>query len=435
MSEKMRLSSHMSRKNAGPAEHNSRTNFKGESLNIHPEKSQNNFYWNYLTGTKEHLSFRKVEEEYYKENYTSMLDVRNENYKKNRHPENCRTMEQYMRAEKTKPEEHIIQVGDMNNTITKKQLHEVLVDYYKWHTKTFPNVKFLDIAIHVDEEGAPHIHMRRVWECTGKYGKEICESKALKEMGIKRPDPNKKEGKNNNAKMTYTKMVRDELLNICKVHGIDIETEVKDGNAKHLQPAEYKLKKVKEEIEEIYRAMTEQQLKNKELELKNKELELKNKELEQQIKHSDSELEHFTDRLNVVREDTTKAKSEYQTIYNQLQTTMNAVKEAERKKRTITEENKELTEVLDTQRQLLNQAREAVRAVENFVYGYDKEFTNAKTLLDRFFVDYKKKNGIDLLLQYNSFVEREKKAAEEIDRMIDSLPNFDTSQTDDGYDY
>lgn len=421
MSEKMRLSSHMSRKDAGPGNHNSRTNFKGESLNIDAEKSKNNYYWNCITGTKEHLSFKKVEEDYYKENYTSMLDARNENYKKNRHPENCRTMEEYMQADKTKPEEHIIQVGDMNNTITKKQLHEVLVDYYKWHTKTFPNVKFLDIAIHVDEKCAPHIHMRRVWECTGKYGKEICESKALKEMGIKRPDPNKKEGKDNNAKMTYTAMVRNKLLDICIAHGIDIETEVKDGGAIHLQPTEFKLRKMKEEIEEIYRDMTEQQLKNK--------------ELEQQIKHSDSELEHLTDRLNVVREDTTKAKSEYQTIYNQLQTTMNAVKEAERTKRTITEENKELTEVLDTQRQLLNQAREAVRAVENFVYGYDKEFTTSTTLIERFCSDYKKKNGIDLLPQYNSFVEREKKAAEEIDRIINNLPDFDVPQTDDGYDY
>ena len=434
MSEKMRLSSHMSRKNAGPAEHNSRTNFKGESLNIDADKSQNNYYWNCITGTKEHLSFKKVEEEYYKENYTSMLDARNENYKKNRHPENCRTMEQYMRGDKTKPEEHIIQVGDMNNTITKKQLHEVLVDYYKWHTKTFPNVKFLDIAIHVDEEGAPHIHMRRVWECKGKYGKEICESKALKEMGIKRPDPKKKEGKNNNAKMTYTKMVRDELLNICKVHGIDIETEVKDGNAKHLQPAEYKLKKVKEEIEEIYRDMTEQQLKNKELEQQINEQQLKNKELEQQIKHSSSEFKHLTDRLNVVREDTTKAKSEYQTIYNQLQTTMNAVKEAERTNRTLTEENEELTEVLDTQRELLNQAKQVVKAVENFTYGYDSEFTNAKTLLDRFFVDYKKKNGIDLSQQFNSYVEHDKKLTEDIDRMLRNL-DINTSQTDDGYDY
>ena len=397
MSEKMRLSSHMDRKNAGPANHNSRTNFKGESLNIHPEKSQNNYYWNCLTGTKEHLSFRKVEEDYYKENYTSMLDARNENYKKNRHPENCRTMEQYMRAEKTKPEEHIIQVGDMNNTITKKQLHEVLVDYYKWHTKTFPNVKFLDIAIHVDEEGAPHIHMRRVWECKGKYGKEICESKSLKEMGIKRPDPNKKEGKNNNAKMTYTKMVRDKLIDICK------------------------LKKMKEEIEENYRLMTEQKLQIK--------------EFEQMLEHSSSELEHLNDRLNVVREDTTKAKSEYQILHDQLQTTMNAVKEAERTKRTITEENKELTEVLDTQRQLLNQAREAVRAVENFVYGYDKEFTTSTTLIERFCSDYKKKNGIDLLPQYNSFVEHEKKVAEETQRLIDDLPDFDTPQSDDGYDY
>ena len=413
MSEKMRLSSHMSRKDAGPGNHNSRTNFKGESLNIDAEKSKNNYYWNCITGTKEHLSFKKVEEDYYKENYTSMLDARNENYKKNRHPENCRTMEEYMQADKTKPEEHIIQVGDMNNTITKKQLHEVLVDYYKWHTKTFPNVKFLDIAIHVDEKCAPHIHMRRVWECTGKYGKEICESKALKEMGIKRPDPNKKEGKDNNAKMTYTAMVRNKLLDICIAHGIDIETEVKDGGAIHLQPTEFKLKKMKKEIEENYRLMTKQQLQIKELELKNKELEQQNKELEQDLQHSKSEFEHLKDRLDALRKvidktenDKEKTDLEYQTVYNQLQTTMNAVKEAERTKRAITEENKELTEEnkelfkqVDEHREALNKYKTAVKAIENFLDGH------------------------------------EKRVAEDIDRMLNELPDFNTSQTDDGYDY
>jgi hypothetical protein len=413
MSEKMRLSSHMSRKDAGPGNHNSRTNFKGESLNIDAEKSKNNYYWNCITGTKEHLSFKKVEEDYYKENYTSMLDARNENYKKNRHPENCRTMEEYMQADKTKPEEHIIQVGDMNNTITKKQLHEVLVDYYKWHTKTFPNVKFLDIAIHVDEKCAPHIHMRRVWECTGKYGKEICESKALKEMGIKRPDPNKKEGKDNNAKMTYTAMVRNKLLDICIAHGIDIETEVKDGGAIHLQPTEFKLRKMKEEIEEIYSDMTEQQLKIKEFEQQNKELEQQNKKLEQDLQHSKSEFEHLNDRLNALRKvidktenDKEKIDLEYQTVYNQYQTTMNAVKEAERTKRAITEENKELTEEnkelvkqVDEHREALNKYKTAVKAIENFLDGH------------------------------------EKKVAEDIDRMFNELPDFDTLQTDDGYDY
>lgn len=399
MSEKMRLSSHMSRKDAGPGNHNSRTNFKGESLNIDAEKSKNNYYWNCITGTKEHLSFKKVEEDYYKENYTSMLDARNENYKKNRHPENCRTMEEYMQADKTKPEEHIIQVGDMNNTITKKQLHEVLVDYYKWHTKTFPNVKFLDIAIHVDEKCAPHIHMRRVWECTGKYGKEICESKALKEMGIKRPDPNKKEGKDNNAKMTYTAMVRNKLLDICIAHGIDIETEVKDGGAIHLQPTEFKLKKMKEEIEENYRLMTKQQLQIK-------EFEQQNKELEQDLQHSKSEFEHLKDRLDALRKDIDKTKNdkektdlEYQTVYNQLQTTMNAVKEAERTKRAITEENKELFKQVDEHREALNKYKTAVKAIENFLDGH------------------------------------EKRVAEDIDRMLNELPDFNTSQTDDGYDY
>ena len=172
------------------------------------------------------------------------------------------------------------------------------------------------------------------------------------------------------------------------------------------------------------------------------EQQLKIKELELQIKHSNLELEDLNDRLKVLGKDkkelekkTDKAKSEYQILHDQLQTTMNAVKEAERTKRTLTAENKELTEVLDTQREVLNKAKEAVRAVENFIYGYDDNSTKATTLIERFCSDYKKKNGIDLLPQYNSFVEREKKADEEIKRLIDDLPNFDIPQSDDGYDY
>lgn len=304
----------MSRKNAGPAEHNSRTNFKVESLNIHTEKSKDNWYWNCFTGTKEHLSFKKVETDYYMQNYTASLNARNESYKKQRHIKRCKTMEQYMRGNATKPEEHIIQIGDIDNTITKEQLHEVLVDYYKWHREIFPNVKFLDMAIHVDEDGAPHIHMRKVWECTGRYGKEICEAKALREMGVKRPDLTKEAGRYNNAKITYTNMVRDKLLAICIDHGIDIETEVKDGKAKHLQPNEFKLRKMKEEIEQATKTINEQQL----------QIE----ELEDKLKQNNS------------------------------------------------------------------------------------EFADIKILLDRFFAVYKKKNGIDLSREYNSFVESEKKNKE-----------------------
>lgn len=114
---------------------------------------------------------------------------------------------------------------------------------------------------------------------------------------------------------------------------------------------------------------------------------------------------------------------------------MNAVKEAEKALKIITEDSEEVTEQVNTQRKFLNQAKEAIRAAENWLYGYDDDFTKATTLLERFCSDYKKKNGIDLLQQYNSFVEADKKADEEIKRLIDSLPDFDTPQSDDGYDY
>lgn len=47
----------------------------------------------------------------------------------------------------------------------------------------------------------------------------------------------------------------------------------------------------------------------------------------------------------------------------------------------------------------------------------------------------KNETGINSLPTPKGFVEHEKKAAVEVKRLMDSLPDFDAPQTDDGYDY
>lgn len=417
----MKVVSHMSRKYAGPANHNSRSDFKVMSSNIDFTKTKNNWYWNCFTGDAEqNQNFKKVEEEYYTKNYTASLNAQNERNIKQRHPNRCKTMDQIINGKNTKPHEQILQLGGEDDHATREQLLDVLKDYVKWHTENFPQAVILDMALHVDET-TPHVHIRRVFEVETEDGKKILQGQALREMGLERPNPNLDNGQFNNELMTFTCMNRDKLNEIAIAHGLTIEVTDEKCKTKHLQPEEYKLKKINKEIEE----KTEM---NKKLQSQNKQLQSQNEKYEQDLQHSKSELEHLNDRLSVVNKNFEIADSEYQTLKNQLDATREAVKEVERTKKTITKE-------VATQRELLDKAKEAVRAIENFVYGYDDDSTKARTLVERFCSDYEKKNGIDLLSQYNSFVEADKKHMEEIDRMLKNLPDFDTPQTDDGYDY
>ena len=253
MSEKVRLVNRTSRKDSGSAKHNSRDGDESNRSHIDKEKSQYNYYWTCLKGKCKNESFEEMEKEYYEKRFGSTLKKQNERYIENRQYGRCKTMDQFRKGRNTKPEEEIFQIGGKDNAVDRKMLFEVFKDYFKWHKKEFPEVKFLNIALHVDEEGAPHIHVRRLWEIENNDGTvKISQEEVLRRHNIELPNSNKKEGQYNNRKMTYTKMIREKLLEICLSHGIDIATDVKDSKAKHLHPDEYKAKmKVEEELKSV----------------------------------------------------------------------------------------------------------------------------------------------------------------------------------------
>lgn len=259
MSEKVRLVNRTSRKDSGSAKHNSRDGDESNRSHIDKEKSQYNYYWTCLKGKCKNESFEEMEKEYYEKRFGSTLKKQNERYIENRQYGRCKTMDQFRKGRNTKPEEEIFQIGGKDNAVDRKMLFEVFKDYYSWHKKTFPEVKFLNIALHVDEEGAPHIHVRRLWEIENNDGTvKISQEEVLRRHNIELPNPNKKEGQYNNRKMTYTKMIRDKLLEICLSHGIDIATDVKDGKAKHLHPDEYKAKMQAEDELKVIEAKLEE---------------------------------------------------------------------------------------------------------------------------------------------------------------------------------
>ena len=58
-------------------------------------------------------------------------------------------------------------------------------------------------------------------------------------MGIELPDPSKPKSKFNNRKMTFDKICRDLLLEICENHVLYMQREVSSGGREYLEKQQY----------------------------------------------------------------------------------------------------------------------------------------------------------------------------------------------------
>lgn len=133
-------------------------------------------------------------------------------------------MDEYRRSPQTCPEEVILQIGKAGDTIPADMMARIIQEQINWEQQTFPGVRVLDVALHMDEQGAPHIHERRAWVYTDKDGNlAISQNKSLEQMGVELPNPNKPRGRFNNRKQTFSKRCREHLLQICREHGLEIE--------------------------------------------------------------------------------------------------------------------------------------------------------------------------------------------------------------------
>lgn len=133
-------------------------------------------------------------------------------------------MDEYRKSPQTCPEEVILQIGKMGDTIPADMMARIIQEQINWEQQQFPGVKVLDVALHMDEQGAPHIHERRAWVYTDKNGNTaISQNKSLEQMGVELPNPDKPRGRFNNRKQTFSKMCREHLLQICREHGLEIE--------------------------------------------------------------------------------------------------------------------------------------------------------------------------------------------------------------------
>jgi hypothetical protein len=201
--------------------HNDRSFNISHAEHIDPERVKLNRYWNW---TGKEITFEAAEQAFYEKHIRKHLDAQNARYTAQRHAERAKTMDEYRRSPQTCPEEVILQIGKAGDTIPADMMARIIQEQINWEQKQFPGVRVLDVALHMDEQGAPHIHERRAWVYTDKDGNlAISQNKALEQMGVELPNPDKPRGRFNNRKQVFSRMCREHLLQVCREHGLEIE--------------------------------------------------------------------------------------------------------------------------------------------------------------------------------------------------------------------
>lgn len=227
--------------------HNDRNFDIGNAEHIDPERVNLNHYWNYLEDNS--LTLEQAERAFYEEHCSKHLDAVNQRYREQRHPERVRSMDEYRTARQSCPEETILMLGNKSDYIPPHILQRICNEFKAWEEATFPGLHVIDMALHMDEEGAPHIHERKAWLYTDKNGFEaVGQDKALQRAGIEPPHPEQPRTRYNNRKQTASKMMREKFFEICRTHGLGfmLETTPREKSKSGRELEDYKAGKAEE---------------------------------------------------------------------------------------------------------------------------------------------------------------------------------------------
>ena len=248
--EKMRASRHNGRSGKHgvyDVKHNDRNFDVANSEHIDAERTKLNVYWDCYQGyclngdtSERKMTFTEIEKAYYFEHYGDHVDAQNERNEKAGHAERNRTTDDVLKNNKTCPEESILQLGNIDCSVTPDVLAKVVAEFFEEFEKRYgSHVHILDWALHLDE-ATPHVHVRQVYDALNKYG-ELCpqQEKALEELGFELPDPTKKRSRFNNRKMCFDAECRKLFLDIGQKNGVELEYEPEYGGASYLEKQDY----------------------------------------------------------------------------------------------------------------------------------------------------------------------------------------------------
>lgn len=263
------------------AKHNDR-NFDVENAhNIDSSRSVENQYWHCYKGVMPDLTFEEAELRFYEENFGKRLEQINAKHLANRHPERCKTMEEWKKVRQYAPEEITIQIGKTEEHANRQQLVECFNEFWRkvraWNTEHGSPFRVLNQALHMDE-AVPHIQIRRVWVYQDGDELRLGQEKALKAAGLELPDPSRPEGRRNNRKMVFDKWCRELWLDICKEKGLDLERDPLP-NGRHNRDKE---DMIREKYEEMLEAARVAETTEKQLSAENARLRIDNRIMEKE---------------------------------------------------------------------------------------------------------------------------------------------------------
>ena len=260
----MKLTRHNGRSGKNGAynpKHNDRRFDINNSDHIDKDRANQNVYWDCYQGyhfpkdreqeDKIVYSFEQIEKAYYSERYADFCEGQHERNRKTGHSDRDRTTEDLRLDKKTCPEESLIQIGTMEQSVPPDVLAQIAAEFFEEFQRRFGEyIHILDWSLHLDES-TPHIHERHVFDCENRYG-EIApqQGKALEALGFDLPHPDQKQGKLNNRKMTFDAACRAMLFDICEKHGLHLDQEPEYGGRAYLEKQDYILMKQKEKMAE-----------------------------------------------------------------------------------------------------------------------------------------------------------------------------------------
>ena len=250
--------------------HNDRQFDISHAEHIDPERVKSNIYWNWTGDPGK--TFEAAEAAFYEEHCREYLNAVNRRHREQRHPERVRDMDAYRTARQTCPEETLFMIGNRDEHLPPKTLRAICERLKDWEENTVSGLKVLDFALHVDEQGAPHIHMRRAWIYRDENNVEsISQSKALQAAGIPLPHPDKPAGRHNNRKQSFSAMERQALYEICRGYGLEslLETKPREKSKSGREFEDYKAEQAEKRARaaEMRARMAEERMKQAEASL------------------------------------------------------------------------------------------------------------------------------------------------------------------------
>jgi len=238
----------------------------GNADNIEASRTAMNLYWDCANGLRTHEenlsgqypTFTQHERNEYEKRYGGFIAGQNARNIKAGHAKRNRTVDDLLNDVRICPEETICQIGKEGDCPPPEKLLEIVQEFMDTIEERFgKHIHVLDWALHLDET-SPHIHARQVFDVENRYGEiEPKQEKALEQLGIPLPFPDKKPSKVNNRKVTFDSMCRELLLGICREHGLEVETEAIYGGRASREKNDYIIEAQQEKIAELERRNAE----------------------------------------------------------------------------------------------------------------------------------------------------------------------------------